>query len=800
MNKTIKFLTMLLLLAVSVGAWADETTIEYQFTSKGWASQTEVNGPNVQWISGKDGAGFSNGGIQVTTTATGANGTCPNSYDNISKIVVTYNTNKSKGAGSIVAKIGNNDAKTNSVAYSGSVDGTTANFTTEFTYDTPQTGTLKLTVNTTTNSIYLCKVAITYNPSSSSAVATTTTIDASDITNTDVNTSTTAGSLSATVSAGGNAISGATVSWSSSNTSVATIDENGAITLVAAGTTTIMASYAGVTDKYQASYATYDLTVTSSAPVIDYATLPFDWEGGAKADFLALNGVTANGLGSDYAAANAPYLIKLDGTGDYIQVKTDSQPGKVTIGVKMLGGGNTSTITVQGSADGETFTDIQELSISGAQNAVLTLETTNSFAATDRYVRLLFTRGSNVGVGPITIAQYVEPSHDPVITLDPSTINVDAEEHNDGTIAISYNNFGLLDVGDFNIQYYDAENEEITEPDWIVADVEQPQGGDFVVSYSVEANEGAARAAYFKVYAMDGNENLVYSNLVTITQAAAPVAYTSIPALFAAATSTSTPVNVTFGNWVVSGVNGSQLFVTDGTHGFIVYQSEHGFKVGNILSGTASCNLVLFNGSAELTGLTSTTSGLTVETGGSVTPVVTTIDALGAVNTGSVVTLSNLTYDGTNLSDGTNTIIPWTTLYNGTFDNGKTYNVTGVFVLNNNDKRILPRSAADIEEVLIPVITVTPSTVNVDAAGGEDTLPISFENLDITGITDFVIQYCDAQGQELEEDPDWITNIEVREDQNDNYVVNYSIAANEGEARTAYFKVIAVGAPYLRAP
>lgn len=142
---------------------------------------------------------------------------------------------------------------------------------------------------------------------------------------------------------------------------------------------------------------------TQEAIVLDYAELPFEWEGGASTDFLALNGVTAEGLGSDYAAVNAPYNIKFDTTGDYIQVKTDGQIFNVTLDVKMIGGSNASTITVQGSADGEQFTDVQELSISGAQNDVLNLETSNAFAADYRYVRLVFTKGSNVGVGGITI-------------------------------------------------------------------------------------------------------------------------------------------------------------------------------------------------------------------------------------------------------------------------------------------------------------------------------------------------------------------------------------------------------------
>ncbi len=101
----------------------------------------------------------------------------------------------------------------------------------------------------------------------SSAVATTTTIDATGITNTDVYTSTTAGSLSATVKdESSNIIAGASVTWTSSDKDVATIDANGNVTLVAAGTTTITASYAGVENEYEASSATYELTVTDSDP------------------------------------------------------------------------------------------------------------------------------------------------------------------------------------------------------------------------------------------------------------------------------------------------------------------------------------------------------------------------------------------------------------------------------------------------------------------------------------------------------------------------------------------------------
>ena len=99
-------------------------------------------------------------------------------------------------------------------------------------------------------------------------VATVTTIDDSGLTNTDVYTSTTAGQLTASVTAGGSPVAGATVTWESSDPTVATIDTEGNVTLVKAGSTTITATYGGA-GSYAASSDTYALTVTdSNAPLL----------------------------------------------------------------------------------------------------------------------------------------------------------------------------------------------------------------------------------------------------------------------------------------------------------------------------------------------------------------------------------------------------------------------------------------------------------------------------------------------------------------------------------------------------
>ncbi|MBR5699406.1 MAG: chitobiase/beta-hexosaminidase C-terminal domain-containing protein [Prevotella sp.] len=240
------------------------------------------------------------------------------------------------------------------------------------------------------------------------------------------------------------------------------------------------------------------VSATYTIKGIDYAVLPFEWKGGVKADLEALTGVTTSGLGTDYGESHGLYRVKLDNTDDYIQVKTDSQPGKVTIGVKMIGGANTSTITVQESSEGEEFTDVQELTISGAQNDILSLETTTAFDASSRYVRLYFTKGSNIGVGPITISK---PATEIVVN---ETLDL-AADATSGEIAYSivYPQDGV------------ALN-ATTDAEWI-SDVTVSADK---VTFTTTANTGAERS---------GNMTLTYGTLtkvVTVTQAAAPQEYT----------------------------------------------------------------------------------------------------------------------------------------------------------------------------------------------------------------------------------------------------------------------------------
>lgn len=130
----------------------------YTFTDKSWSDDQDG------WNSGKAGAGFLNNGVQVTASASGAYAESVESFPNVSKIVVQYCTNASKGAGSISVKVGSGSEQSFTVTTSG---GTTPRNTDELVFTPAASGKVTLKVNCTTNSIYIQSITIYYSDSGS---------------------------------------------------------------------------------------------------------------------------------------------------------------------------------------------------------------------------------------------------------------------------------------------------------------------------------------------------------------------------------------------------------------------------------------------------------------------------------------------------------------------------------------------------------------------------------------------------------------------------------------------------------
>ena len=324
--------------------------------------------------------------------------------------------------------------------------------------------------------------------------------------------------------------------------------------------------------------------------------------------------------------------------------------------------------------------------------------------------------------------------------------------------------------------------------------------GDEAITFTTTANEANTERVATFTLTYEGAED----KTVTVTQAAAPVVYTTIPDLFAAATSTATDVNVTFDGWVVTGVstNGKNVFVTDGQgNGFVINGTDLGndYAVGNTLTGSAvACSLKLQNGYAQLSNVDA--NDLTIGTGGSIDFSEIAMADLAGVNTGALVSYENLTCSVDNnryyLTDGTTTVQVYSSLYAdaySTLEEGKTYNIAGVYQQYNNTKEILPRSTEDIVEVVSeePSITVSPAEVNATAEETDGTLAISYENLEISDVTDFEVQYYDVTGAPISSEPEWVA-VEVTVG-TAGYEVSYIIENNtNSEERTAYFKVMAL--------
>ena len=470
-------------------------------------------------------------------------------------------------------------------------------------------------------------------------------------------------------------------------------------------------------------------------------------------------------------------------TASITTTSTVANPGTLTCYVSKQSGNTTSsTWYIQVSENGSTWTDVESHSATSMSQGSWVEFTADLTDYTNVYVRVYYNGSTAIrNIDDLTLTT-VEPSSDPSITANGVTIPYDATS---GSFNYTINNpvqGGYLTV-DENVSW-----------------ISDPMAEDGVVIFNTETNpntvsrEGIIRMRY-------NYHGEILTHNVTITQTAAPVIYSSIPALFEAATDTETSVLVTFNNWVVSGVstNGKNVFVTDNNgNGFVIYGTDmnNDYAVGDILSGTAvSCTLKKYNGFAELINLNA--EDLTITSGGTVSTANVAMADLAGVNTGALVHYEGLICSVNNnkyyLTDGTTTLQVYNAIYAfEALEDGETYNITGIYQQYNTTKEILPRSANDIEEVVVvePSVTVTPNTISAPFAGADGTLDITYEN--ITEIISFDYYFCDANGNELEDtDPDypgdWI--YAQINDENEAYTLSYIIDANDGAARTAYMKV-----------
>ena len=167
-------------------------------------------------------------------------------------------------------------------------------------------------------------------------------------------------------------------------------------------------------------------------------------------------------------------------------------------------------------------------------------------------------------------------------------------------------------------------------------------------------------------------------------------------------TTTAIPMKVTLTDVQVTGVNGKNAYINDGTYGAIIYTEGHGLSEGQTITGTLVASSQLYNGAPEITNFSAT--GLTIDDG-TLTPQVKTISDLSVANEGIYVTINGLSYDATaaTFSDGTSTIAYYDGLKKEIpLEDGSNYNVTGVINYYRNGLQLYPTA---VEKLAVGVET-----------------------------------------------------------------------------------------------
>ena len=363
----------------------------------------------------------------------------------------------------------------------------------------------------------------------------TVTIVATGITNTNVHEGTAAGSLSATVAYNDNAVEGATVTWSSDDEDVATIAENGAVTLVGAGTVTFTATFAG-DDDYSEATATYEMTVTNTDP---------------------------NAPGTEdnpYTVAEAIEATPASGTSDKVYIQ-----GIVSAFYNTSIVGDGSNYRYYISDDGTTENQLLVYKGKGLNNE--TFSSADDLKIGDEVViyggLTTYSNAPEVASGNYIVSLNRPVDTTPSIDLSTTTVNATAEGL-DGTIEVTYNNITEVMA---EVKFYDETGAEAAY-EWIVADINSETNN---VDYVIDENASTeARTAYMKVYALDNDAKEVYSELITVTQTGISVDYATLPFAFNGKKDDIENTNGLTQNGLGSNYNSAPYLKFDGTGDYLI--------------------------------------------------------------------------------------------------------------------------------------------------------------------------------------------------------------------------------------
>ena len=291
--------------------------------------------------------------------------------------------------------------------------------------------------------------------------------------------------------------------------------------------------------------------------------------------------------------------------------------------------------------------------------------------------------------------------------LDFSSVTITYTPGTSGPVVTTYTATFTTNAGWNEVYAYawSGDGETVTKflGDWPGTKMEVSPTAANLYTLSFEAAETPAKIIFNNGQSGNGNQtkDLTFVN----NKEYAYTTYASFSDLQSNATSTSAEIAFQFNGQQVVFVNGNNAYLADDQgFGVLVYTKDHGLVAGEKLYGIANCNLVLYQGSAEITGF----SKEELQTGTSdVVPVEKTIGAIENKNQSTLVSLKGVYYDAENSKfyEGTDSIKFYDKFKtNVELDGSKKYNMTGIVIKFNNELEICPRTADDVAEATEPVV------------------------------------------------------------------------------------------------
>lgn len=305
---------------------------------------------------------------------------------------------------------------------------------------------------------------------------------------------------------------------------------------------------------------------------------------------------TSGSANKDLASfTNGTYTIKLYATTNYkmntgylILGKADSYLELPAFDfavekIEITGAGSASESVKQNIYVGETAVSTET---TGAKDVTNTYEIASDYQAAGNIYKLMVKSSHNTQITTIKI--YEKAATDP--TKQDVTLSFDQNAYT-ATLGEGFTAPVLTNTNNVAVTY-SSSNEAVATVDAESGAVTLVAAGTTTIKAEFAGNDtyNAASAQY------------------TLTVTVAP--YTSIAAMLADITSTKTNVTYQFTDLLVTYVNKSNTYVSDGANGFLFYGSNLGLAAGDKISGIATGQLYTYNGLPELA---VSASGLEVE-------------------------------------------------------------------------------------------------------------------------------------------------------------------------------------------